>query len=269
MKVLSKMLKKSSLKDQVIIITGASSGIGRATALRLAQLNARVVLAARNAANLATLHQEIRQLGGQALAIQTDVTSLTDAEHLVQTTLAQWGKIDILIANAGQYIQGTLGAAGDLALFQQSLEVNFYGTLYVIKSVLPAMQQAGKGQIIIMNSLDAKKGIVGDGPYIAAKAALAGLGDALRQELHAQGITVTSIFPARVDTPMIREIQVPWISPKMAPEKVVQAILRGIKSQRALVMVPGIHRLLGVLNECFPRLVDWFYKIFKIEGHRL
>jgi NADP-dependent 3-hydroxy acid dehydrogenase YdfG len=260
------MLKKFFLQDQVIIITGASSGIGRATALCLAQFKARVVLAARNAENLAALQQEILQQGGQALAIQTDVTALADAEHLVQTTLAQWGKIDILIANAGQYIQGTLGTAGDLDLFQQSLAVNFYGTLHVIKSVLPAMQQAGKGQIVIINSLDAKKGIVGDGPYIAAKAALAGLGDALRQELREQGITVTSIYPGRVDTPMIKHIQVPWISSKIAPEKVVKAILRSIKYQRAIVMVPGVHRLLGVLNECFPRLVDWFYQVFKIEG---
>lgn len=262
------MTDKSFFQDKVIIITGASSGIGRAAALRFAQFNARVVLAARNKEKLTLLKQEIHEQGGQALAIQTDVSSYKDAKKMAYETIAKWGKIDILIANAGQYLQGNFDDI-DIEIFKQSMGVNFYGTIHVIKSVLPEMQRARQGHIVVVNSLDAQKGIIGDGPYVAAKSALSGLGDVLRQELRSIGINITSIYPGRVDTPMIQHIQVPWISPKISPEKVVTAMIKGIKRNRAVVVVPLVYLPVGALNNLFPCLVDWFYRILKIEGEKL
>lgn len=263
--VKAKMNPHQFFKDKVIIITGASSGIGRMAALTLARLNSRIVLVARNEEKLIQLQEEIHASGGQALVIKADVSSCKDIEKMTNQVIAEWGRMDIVIANAGQYIQGYFQ---DIQIdeFEKSMAVNFFGAVNLIKSVLPVMHQAGKGHIVIVSSLDAKKGIVGDGPYVVAKAALQGLGDVLRQELYGTGIFVTTVYPGRVDTPMIKHISVPWISPKISPEKVVKAIINGIKKRKAIVVVPAIYRPLGALNDLFPRMVDWFYRILKIEG---
>jgi len=259
------MKTHSFFKEKVVLITGASSGIGRATALIFAQLNAKVVLASRNEEKLKTLKQEIESDGGYALVIKTDVSSFEDTERMVKETIIKWGKIDILIANAGVYVQD-ISHEINIEAFEESLNINFYGTLHSIKSVLPEMKQLGEGHIVIVNSLDAKKGIIGDSPYVAAKSALDGFGDVLRQELKGSGIRITSIYPARVDTPMIEKIRVPWISPKISPFKVAKAIVKGIKKNNAIVIMPSSNFLLGSLNNMVPRFLDWIYEKFRIEG---
>ncbi len=108
------------------------------------------------------------------------------------------------------------------------MNINYFGTINIIKSVLPNMNQKGRGNTVVVNNLDSKKGIIGDGPYVAAKSALDDFGDVLHQELYNKGINVTSIYPGRVDTPMIKNIKVSWISPKISPDIVVQAIIKGI-----------------------------------------
>ncbi len=255
-------------QDKVVIITGASSGIGRTTSMIFAQLNAKVIIASRNVEKLESLRHKIESNGGQAFVIKTDVSSFEDTQKMVTETVSKWGKIDILIANAGIYIQDVSNEI-DIESFRESFNTNFFGSLHAIKSVLPEMKSQGKGHIVIINSLDAKKGIIGDSPYVAAKSALDGLGDVLRQELKGSGINITSIYPARVDTPMIESIKVPWISPKISPLKVAKAIVKGIKRNKAIVMVPSAYFLLGSINNVFPRLLDWFYLKFKIEGDKV
>jgi NAD(P)-dependent dehydrogenase (short-subunit alcohol dehydrogenase family) len=259
------MNDKAYFKDKVVVITGASGGIGRATALAFAKCGARVVLAARDEEKLRSLREEIVGRGGQALAVRTDIRSLAATQNLVKETILQWGAIDILIANAGEYVRDASGEI-DLQAYERSLALNFLGTLHAVKSVLAEMRRCGQGHVVVMNSLDAKKGIVGDGPYVAAKAALDGLGDVLRQELKPLGIHLTSIYPGRVDTPMLRGLKVPWISPKMSPDKVVRAMMRGIRRKKAAVAVPAMFFLLGPLNGMFPRLMDRAYRVLKIEG---
>lgn len=252
-------------QNKVILITGASSGIGRATALVFAKLNAKVILSSRNEEKLESLRQEIESNGGQALVIKTDVSSFEDTQRMIKTSILKWGNIDILIANAGIYIKDVSHEI-NVESFRESFNINFFGVLHAIKSVLPDMKRQGKGHIVIVNSLDAKKGIIGDSPYVASKSALDGFGDVLRQELKGDGIRITSIYPARVDTPMIQNIRVPWISPKISPFKVAKAIVKGIKRNKAIVIVPSSNFLLGSLNNMFPRLLDWFYLKFRIEG---
>ena len=261
-------MKKQFFQNKVVIITGASSGIGRATALVLSQLNAVVVLASRNEQKLESLKVEIQSKGGQALVIKTDTSSLEDTQRMAIETISKLGKIDILIANAGKYITDVSHEI-DILSFKESMAINFFGTLNVIKSVLPEMKRQGNGHIVIVNSLDAKKGIIGDGPYVAAKSALDGFGDILRQELRTNGINITSIYPGRVDTPMIEHLKVPRVSPKISPEKVAKAIMKGIKRNKVLVIVPSTYFLLGSLNNTFPCLMDWFYRKFKIEGEKI
>ena len=262
------MKDKLFFQDKVIIVTGASSGIGRAAAIVFAQLNAKVVLASRNEEKLESLKEEIHSKGGLALVIKTDTSSPEDTQRMAKDTISKWGKIDILIANAGKYITD-VGHDIDILSFKESMAINFFGTLNVIKSVLPEMKRQRKGHIVIVNSLDAKKGIIGDAPYVAAKSALDGFGDILRQELREEGINVTSVYPARVDTPMIEHLKVPWVSPKISCGKVVKAMIRGIKRNNAIVVIPSVYFLLGSLNNTFPCLTDWFYRKLKIEGVKI
>lgn len=260
--------RKLFFQDKVVVITGASGGIGRAASLAFARMKSKVVLVSRDKEKLDLLKKEIELNDGQAFIVITDVSSLEETQNMVRETVSKWGRIDILIANAGKYIQD-VDHKIDIQSYKDSMDINFFGVLNAVNGVLPEMQRRGKGHLVIVNSLDAKKGIKGDGPYVAAKSALDGFGDVLRQELEGEGINVTSIYPGRVDTPMIRNIKVPWISPKIPPEKVVKAIRKGIIRNKAIVIVPSVYSLIGSLNNLFPRFLDWAYRILKIEGEKI
>jgi len=146
------------------------------------------------------------------------------------------------------------------------MAVNFYGVLHAVQAVLPHMVARRSGHIVLVSSADGKKGIPPDGPYVAAKFAVAGLGDILRQELRPYGIAVTTVFPGRVDTPMIAHLRVPWISAKIPPEAVARAILRAIRRRTPEVIIPLQVRLFVYLSALCPSLGDWFTRQFHLEG---
>ena len=193
------------------------------------------------------------------------MTVIDQVTHLVDTTLNKWHRIDILIANAGQYIQRSISESSQTD-FDRSFDVNFYGSYHVVKEILPHMIREKSGHIVFINSLDAKKGIIGDAPYVAAKYALDGFADVLRQEVKSIGIRVSSVFPGRVDTPMIRNLDVPWISPKIPVTKVTNAVIKGIIKKKPIIVVPKLFFPLGALNDTLPRVMDWFYRKFQLEG---
>jgi NAD(P)-dependent dehydrogenase (short-subunit alcohol dehydrogenase family) len=256
-----------SLTGQVAIVTGASSGIGRDTALELARAGVRVVLASRNAAALQALATDIQHAGGEAFVRATDVSNPIDAAGLVEDALARFGRIDIVIASAGQYIRGTI-ATRTLADFESSLQVNFYGALAVIQAALPHMLAARRGMVVAVTSVDGKKGLPLDGPYVAAKFALTGYMDVLRQELHGTGVHVLTILPGRVDTPMIASLDVPLISAKISSRRVARTIVhrirRGVGTE---VIVPFLGpSLLLWAHMLSPRLADVLVRILKLEG---
>ena len=253
------------LEDQITIVTGASSGIGRATALALAEAGAHLVLAARSVAALQDVAHQIEALGREALVVPTDVTQRDQVEGLVARTLDRWGRVDLLVANAGQYVRCSATEV-EVADLERSLAVNFFGVVYTILAVRSHMLARRRGHIVLMSSLDGKKGMPQDGPYAAAKFALAGFGEVLRQELAPHGICVTTVFPGRVDTPMIESLRVPWVSPKIPAAAVARAVLRGIRRRRAEVIVPAIYGLLLPLNGLLPRLGDGFVRACHIEG---
>jgi NADP-dependent 3-hydroxy acid dehydrogenase YdfG len=257
--------QKHSLRDCVAIVTGASSGIGRATALALAREGAYVVLAARRLAALEQVANEIQRLGRESLVVSTDVTIQDQAQRLVEKTMARWERVDILVANAGAYIRGrvTMLTPDD---FERALAVNFYGALYCVYAVLPHMLARRRGHIVLVNTVDGKKAIPPDAPYVSSKFALAGFGEVLRQELYATGVYVTSIFPGRVDTPMIEHLRVPWVSAKIPADSVAGAIVRSIKKREPEVVVPTLARALIYLNTFFPLLADWVTRVFHLEG---
>ncbi len=256
---------RHSLQGRVALVTGASGGIGRATALLLAREGAHLALVARREERLQEVAREIEGRGREALVLPADVTRQEEMEHAVARTVARWGRVDILAACAGAYIRVPVPQM-TVADVERSMAVNFYGVLHAVLAVLPHMVARQSGHIVLISSADGKKGIPPDGPYVAAKFAVAGLGDILRQELRPYGIAVTTVFPGRVDTPMIAHLRVPAISAKIPPEMVARAILRALRRRTPEVILPFQVRLFVFISALFPSLGDWFTRQFHLEG---
>ena len=256
---------KDHFNNQVAIISGASSGVGRETACLLAERGARVVLAARSVEALEQLAREITHKGGQALVVPTDITKIEQVEHLIQTTLAQWGQIDILIANAGQYIRCPISELTP-QIIEQSMAINFYGSLYQVLAVLPHMRLRRSGHIVLVLTMDVKTPLPRDAPYVAAKSAMSGFADVLRQELHGSGVHLTAVYPGRIDTPMIANLKFLPISAKIPPATVARAILKCIEHRKVRLLLPAQVHLLNMINFFSPTLADWAVRLFRLEG---
>jgi uncharacterized protein len=259
------IMSANPFQDKVAIVTGASSGIGRATAIALAEQGACIALASRNGETLSALAEELKHQGKKVIVIRTDVTQREQVEAMVREVLAQWGRVDILISNAGEYIQSPTTEL-DLAALQRSLDVNFYGGIYCIKAVLPHMLRQKGGHIVTVTSMDGKIGIPPDAPYVSAKFALTGFCEVLRQEVRDSGISVTNVLPGRVDTPMIEHLRFSWITAKVSSEKVALAILNGIRNHKPIVIIPPAAKLLYYINVLAPSLSDRLTRLFHLEG---
>jgi NADP-dependent 3-hydroxy acid dehydrogenase YdfG len=252
----------------VAIVTGASSGIGRSTALALAREGADLALAARNCDALEEVAREIREQGGRALVVPCDVSDRHQVKTLVEGSVAEWGRIDIIVANAGAYVQAPIREA-TIEQFEHAMNVNFYGAISGVLAALPHMLKQGTGHVVLVSSMDARKGIPPDAPYVAAKAALAMFGDVMRQEMHGTGIEVTVVYPGRVDTPLIDHLHVPWISAKIPPDQVARTIVRAIHRRQACVITPPQARLLDYVHFISPRLADWFVRRLGLCGRAI
>ena len=260
------MPNRDLFSEKVAIVTGASDGIGRATALALAKRGAHLAIAARRKDLLDTLAAEIRTYGREVLVATVDVTDVTQVNHFVDEVIERWGRVDLLVANAGEYIRAYI-ARLTLQDIQRSMAVNFYGGVYAIMAVLPHMQKRKSGHIVVVTSMDAKKGLPRDAPYVAAKFALTGFAEVVRQELcNDTGIYISNVMPGRVDTKMIANLRVPWISAKISPEAVARAILLAIEKRKPEVIVPLQAILLYYINVFSPRMGDYLAHLFHLEG---
>ena len=251
--------------DKVVIVTGASTGIGRALALEAARAGARVVLASRNREALDSLADEIGGGPDRTLVLPTDVTQLEQVTALIERTQAEWGRIDVLIANAGLYVRGPVTTL-TLADFETALDVNFYGMLRAVLGVLPGMLERSEGHIVLMSSVDGRKGLPLDAPYVAAKSAMRGFSSVLRQELHGTGVGLTIVYPGRVDTPMIDHLRFHPVSAKIPAEAVARATLAAIRHNRVEVVIPGLAWALIFLDLLMPRVADWWVRFFHLQG---
>jgi len=183
----------------------------------------------------------------------------------VEKTIQQWGRVDILVSNAGKYIQAPILNL-KIEHLEESLAVNFYGHVYASQAVLPHMLARRTGHIILVSTMDAKKAIPPDAPYVIAKHALSGYGELLRQELRGTGVYSTVVYPGRIDTPMIAHLRLPSISPKLPPEKVAHAITRAIQTRQVEVILPFQAKLLYYLNVFFTSLADAAVRWFHLKG---
>jgi NADP-dependent 3-hydroxy acid dehydrogenase YdfG len=190
-------MNDQSFRENVCIITGASSGIGRALALVLAEQGAWLALAARDEERLHSAAKACRELGGRALVVPTDVTDEGQCRHLIEQTAREYGRIDTLVNNAGISMVARFDDIKDLAPVKKIMDVNYYGSVYCTHYALPFLIQS-KGRIVGVSSLTGKTGVPTRSLYAASKHAMAGFFDSLRIEMIDHGVTVTMIYPGFV-----------------------------------------------------------------------
>jgi len=180
--------------DQVIVVTGASEGIGRALCLALADEKAKLVLAARNEVRLEELKREVESKGGQAVVVPTDVTDEAACRRLVERAVAQWGRLNILVNNAGVTMWTRFEEITDLSIFERLMRINYLGGVYCTHFALPHLRRTG-GLVVAVASVAGLTGVPTRTGYAASKHALFGFFDSLRVELAGTGVGVTMIAP--------------------------------------------------------------------------
>ncbi|WNZ27039.1 SDR family NAD(P)-dependent oxidoreductase [Leptolyngbya sp. NK1-12] len=198
----------AKLSDKVAIVTGASSGIGKATALALAAEGARIVLAARRSEKLDQVAEQIQANGGNALPIKTDVTNQTQAQQLIQKANDVFGQVDILVNSAGIAILGEIDGANP-ADWQRMFDLNVLGLMYTTHAVLPILKAQKTGHIVNISSVAGRIARAGVGAYNASKWAVNAFSEALRQEVYQHQIRVTVIEPGLVETELFDHVTDP------------------------------------------------------------
>lgn len=192
-------MAKYSFKDKVIVITGASSGIGKELAFRMAEAGASLALGARNMEKLEAVAEVCRQKGSRAIAIPVDVSDKEDCRNFIEKTVDKYGEIDVLVNNAGITMWAYFEEFTDLTPFEQIMQVNYFGSLYCTFYALPYLKKT-KGRLVGVSSLTGKTGVPTRSGYAASKHAMAGFFDTLRIELKDTGVSVTMIYPGFVST---------------------------------------------------------------------
>jgi short-subunit dehydrogenase len=250
---------EETLKGKVAVVTGASSGIGEATARTLAELGVGVVLAARNGKKLRFLEREIFAAGGRAVAVETDVTDEASVEAMVERTIGEFGALDILVNNAGL---GLSGRVEDLRVedLRYLFEVNLFGPLRCVQAALPHMPRGG--HIINVSSVLAKRAIPKVGGYCATKSALDSISNALRVEIADRGVVVTNVYPGttrtafRENSRRTKREKRGWRPKGVTPDRVAKRIAYALEKGNRDVYVTLPDRLFVGGTSVLPDLTD-------------
>ncbi|HUF17265.1 MAG TPA: SDR family oxidoreductase, partial [Thermoanaerobaculia bacterium] len=253
------------IRGSNIVITGASSGIGRATALELARRGANLVLAARREPHLAEVADECRRSGVRCAAVPTDVANREACHHLIQRASEELGSVDALVNNAGFAVFDRAEEARPEDLIEM-METNYMGAVQCTQAVLPQMLERKRGSIVNVGSISGIMGYAGMGGYCATKFALAGFTEALRDEVISRGVDVSLICPGTTDTPFFitaEKGKMPSASRlvlAISPERVAAAIAAAIESPSYRKVLPLIPSLFMKFKECCPRTAHFLMR---------
>jgi NAD(P)-dependent dehydrogenase (short-subunit alcohol dehydrogenase family) len=255
------------LAGRVAAITGASSGIGLACAKHLAREGVAVVLGARRVSLLEATAEQIRAAGGRAAMVQMDVTRESDAAALVAMATREFGRLDVMICNAGFGYYGTLEETPS-DVMQRMMDVNYMGTFYGARAALPLFRAQNSGHLIFVSSIVGRRGIPFMGGYSATKAAQSGLAESLRAEFAGTPIAVSCVYPVSTTTEfqaaMARDFgrAVSGLGPKQTVDDVSRSIVHCIRRPRPEVYPHALSRGLALLNGIAPSFTDRFVRRF-------
>ena len=264
----------NKLNGKVVIITGASSGIGEAMAREYAAMGAKVVLGARQSDKLQSLADEITAKGGKVAWSTTDVTKMEDCEQLIKTAVDAFGGIDVLICNAGISMRALFDDL-DLSVLHRLMDVNFWGTVYCTKYALPYLQQS-KGSLVGISSVAGLNGLPGRTGYSASKFAMTGFLETIRVEnlkkgLHVMvacpGFTASNVRFSALTADGSQQGSTPREEGKMmTPEQVAHIVARGIARRKRLCLMEWEGRATHFIKKFAPALVDkLFYWVMSKE----
>jgi short-subunit dehydrogenase len=252
------------MKDKVVIITGASSGIGKALAFEAGKRKAIVVIAARSGDILREIEAQLRISGTEALAVVTDVSIEEDCRNLIDKTIERYGRIDILVNNAGISMRA-LFEKTDLAVIRRLMDVNFWGTVYCTKYALPWLLKT-KGSLVGVSSIAGYKGLPGRTGYSASKYAIHGFLETLRIENLKNGLHVLIACPGFTksnirNSALSADGSLQGESPRneesmMKPEKVARKIANAIENQNKIIVMTLLGKMTVVLDKIFPFFMD-------------
>ena len=246
-------------KNKVVLITGASSGIGKQTAIEFAKLGSSIILVARRKNKLEEVENELKQFNVTTLVCTCDVSKKDQVEKMSKIVLEKFSSIDILVNNAGFAIYGSVH---DLSIndIESQMETNYFGMVYCTKNFLPLMLGKKSGHIVNVASVAASFGLPGIASYCASKFAMLGFSEGLKHELSGTGVGITVVSPIMVKTDFFEHPsfeKMPKYSPTSLNSKTVaKAIVKASNSSRLEIITPSIVRIAVWLKHTFPYFIN-------------
>jgi len=248
-----------NFKDKVVLITGASSGIGKESAIEFAKLGAKIVLVARRKEKLEQVADELKKFNVTILTCQCDVSNKDQVKEMSKTVLEKFDSVDILVNNAGFAIYGSVS---DLTIdeIESQMATNYFGMIYCIKNFLPSMLGKQSGHIVNVASVAASFGLPGIASYCASKFAMLGFSEGLKHELKNTGVGITVVSPIMVRTNFFEHPsfeKMPKFSPtSLSSKTVAKAILKAANSPRLEIIVPSVVRGAVWMKNTFPYFIN-------------
>ena len=246
-------------KNKVVLITGASSGIGKQTAIEFAKLGSNIILVARTKNKLEQVENQLKQFNVITLVCPCDVSKKEQVENMSKIVLKKFNSVDILINNAGFAIYGSVF---DLSIdeIESQMETNYFGMIYCTKLFLPLMIKQKSGHIVNVASVAASFGLPGISSYCASKFAMLGFSEGLKHELSGTGVGITVVSPIMVKTEFFDHPsfeKMPKYSPtSLNPKTVAKAIVKAANSSRLEIITPSVVRVAVWLKHTFPYFIN-------------
>ena len=246
-------------KNKVVVITGASSGIGEASAIKFAEKNAKIVIVGRRKEKLLDVEKKISKFKAETLVCKCDVSEKSEVEKMSKEVLNKFGTIDVLVNNAGF---GIYGKVSDLTIeeIEAQMSTNYLGMVYFIKNFLPKMLEQKSGHIVNVASVAASFGLPGIASYCASKFAMLGFSEGLHHELKGSGVGITVVSPIMVRTNFFDhpsfETMPKYSSTSLSAETVAKAVVKAANSSRLEIIVPPVVRGAVWAKQTFPYIIN-------------